>query len=413
MRRGSQHIYFCKKLGNLELSKGEIKLQFLKYNFPEITNKKVLEKEYIVDIKSLPDIRKKYGIDYKAILFLLDFYGIQKRSMSKSQTLISWPKAKKTNLERYGVEGTLSKGTKFYKEKNKTIKEKYGVKNIFQDKNIVKKIKEKKEFTKKFGIDNKVFRTRKGMKFWENLTDEQKNEYENLKIVLNDFYKNKNKIIFNEDIWKISIDEFRKNVSSFYKKIWEDFSDEKKSLIKKKRIKYWESLTDEEFERLCDKLKENWFNLPECERKNYLKKRFRWKMRKTSIEKKIAKALSDLSIPYESQFYLKRKFFDFRISKSKILIEVNGDFWHGNPKKYKSDDILSHPGKKIVAKEIWKKDKEKEKIAIENNFLVLVFWEDEINGKQEEEICELILEKLKEREDENNAKSIDKVNKKD
>ena len=109
MRRGSQHIYFCKKLGNLELSKGEIKLQFLKYNFPEITNKKVLEKEYIVDIKSLPDIRKKYGIDYKAILFLLDFYGIQKRSMSKSQTLISWPKAKKTNLERYGVEGTLSK----------------------------------------------------------------------------------------------------------------------------------------------------------------------------------------------------------------------------------------------------------------------------------------------------------------
>ena len=47
-----------------------IKFEFLSYNFPVISKKNTLFNEYVVKLKSLPDIKKDYLISYKNIILL-------------------------------------------------------------------------------------------------------------------------------------------------------------------------------------------------------------------------------------------------------------------------------------------------------------------------------------------------------
>lgn len=58
------------------------------------------------------------------------------------------------------------------------------------------------------------------------------------------------------------------------------------------------------------------------------------------------------------------------------LIEVNGDYWHGNPKLYKSNDlILKGSSKEFTVESKWKKDSEKILAAKNAKFKLLVIWE--------------------------------------
>lgn len=80
----------------------------------------------------------------------------------------------------------------------------------------------------------------------------------------------------------------------------------------------------------------------------------------SSLNKKFKNLLDNLNIDYEEEYCLwldevTPRFYDFKIGKT--IIELNGDFWHANPNKYKADDILNHPGSNgIKAKDIWKRD---------------------------------------------------------
>lgn len=84
---------------------------------------------------------------------------------------------------------------------------------------------------------------------------------------------------------------------------------------------------------------------------------------------------------------------------TKLLIEFNGDFWHANPKRYKSTDILNFPkqvGK--TAEELWDKDAKKMSDAEKCGFVVKTVWESDFNDAPEkviEECKEWILQKLK------------------
>lgn len=55
------------------------------------------------------------------------------------------------------------------------------------------------------------------------------------------------------------------------------------------------------------------------------------------------------------------------------IIEFNGDYWHCNPRKYKEDYI--NKTTKMTAKEIWKKDEEKKRIAEKFGYKVYYVWE--------------------------------------
>ena len=119
----------------------------------------------------------------------------------------------------------------------------------------------------------------------------------------------------------------------------------------------------------------------------------------SNLEKRVMGLLKDVGIPFESQYRIGRYFhrYDIRISNTKILLEVNGDFWHANPEIYKEDDILNFSEtNKPRAKDIWKKDQKNAEIANKNGFKVLYLWEKETLNKTDIEITKILLDKLNE-----------------
>lgn len=88
----------------------------------------------------------------------------------------------------------------------------------------------------------------------------------------------------------------------------------------------------------------------------------------------------------------KRRFrFDIFVINTHKLIEVNGDFFHANPSKYKEDDILFRGTKREkTAKEIWKHDKEKLDYAKSFGYEVLDIWESEIEKDLEKTHLKII-----------------------
>lgn len=70
----------------------------------------------------------------------------------------------------------------------------------------------------------------------------------------------------------------------------------------------------------------------------------------------------------------------------KIAVFCDGDFFHGNPEKYKPDD-LQLAGKTM--KEIWEKDTKINEELRKQGFLVLRYWEHEINVNTEAVVDEI------------------------
>ena len=96
----------------------------------------------------------------------------------------------------------------------------------------------------------------------------------------------------------------------------------------------------------------------------------------TGPELKMKEILNELNIPFEHQFRIKNCLYDFHILNTNILIEVDGDYWHGNPKKFQK--LNKHQ------KETKQKDFIKEKLAKTSNFILLRFWESDILKNTEE-----------------------------
>lgn len=93
---------------------------------------------------------------------------------------------------------------------------------------------------------------------------------------------------------------------------------------------------------------------------------------------------------YHRQHYVReiKALYDFKISGKKILIEVDGDFWHCNP-----NSNFKKPIYKAQISNL-KQDKIKEQWCNDNGYKLLRFWETDINTKPEEVIVRLKQELL-------------------
>lgn len=316
------HIYGCAKRNELNISKIENKYQLLiyNYNFDELKSKEKLEKFY--SISSLPDFTEKFGINYPNTYFLLDYYNIQKRTISEGCLKIGQNKVKQTCLLKYGVTNVLSKGTTIYEKRNKTIKEKYGINNVFQLKEVIEKCNTK-EAHKKTAIGWK--------KWYYNLSQNEKDTFLNNSIH-------------------------------------------------------------------SEQAKEN------------TQKRAGFRVSK--LEYKICEFLDLLNITYTKQFKIKKSkeiqnkcnnkyyFYDVYLNDYNLIIEINGDYWHANPQKYNSDDIITYIYGEKTAQDIWNRDIIKNDYAINNGYNLIIIWENEIREKQmimksDDDIKILILNKIK------------------
>lgn len=207
------------------------------------------------------------------------------------------------------------------------------IRNISESSEKISKAKYKETCIKKYGVDN---------------------------VSKSDKIKLKKKATFLkhygvDNIWKIK---------DYTLNIWNSFSDEKKNDIIKRR---YQSIN-----------KNKTFG--------------------SNIELKVLEVLDNLKISYQ-RFYRISGYkhpYDIFLNNTKILIEVNGTFWHADPRKYKENDKILQPGKNrgILAKVIWEKDKKNIEHANKAGYKVITIWETEINNKSIEDLTKYIIDLL-------------------
>jgi very-short-patch-repair endonuclease len=106
-------------------------------------------------------------------------------------------------------------------------------------------------------------------------------------------------------------------------------------------------------------------------RANYYKnKKFN---KKSKLEQNFEELLITLGIVYETQYPIKGYLFDFFIKSKNVLLEVDGDWYHFNPKIHKL------PLTPIQIHNI-NNDSIKNDIAKEDGYILIRFWEDDINN---------------------------------
>jgi G:T-mismatch repair DNA endonuclease (very short patch repair protein) len=205
------------------------------------------------------ELSKILNLPYSSIQFFIKFYKIEKRSLNKSTTNRVKDKRAKTNLQLYGHENCLGKNTPAYHKRNNTIKERYGVDNVFQIKEIIdhingymletygrlrisnpeKQKETKQNWSEEFKIEygDKISKIKRKNNN-PNLTDEQ----------LNELVKNRNNILLPMDRMnlfesKISSVLTKMNLShSFAKKIdkyYPDFVLENSNILIECQGDFW------------------------------------------------------------------------------------------------------------------------------------------------------------------------------
>lgn len=105
--------------------------------------------------------------------------------------------------------------------------------------------------------------------------------------------------------------------------------------------------------------------------------------RKTSIEKEIETFLIENYINYKYN-YINKYQYDFLLFDYKLIIEVQGDYWHGNPNIYSDTDTNLKP---LNEQQRYKKQLDIDKYEyIKDTFYVIHIWETEIKNKKYKEI---------------------------
>lgn len=101
-------------------------------------------------------------------------------------------------------------------------------------------------------------------------------------------------------------------------------------------------------------------------------------------EKEIKSLLENNGYKTESQFRIRSLKYDLFLKEYNVLIEYNGDYWHCNPEKYKSDYFNKKKG--MLAHELWEQDKLKKELAEKNGYKLFTIWEKDYIFNKEKEI---------------------------
>lgn len=101
----------------------------------------------------------------------------------------------------------------------------------------------------------------------------------------------------------------------------------------------------------------------------------------TAPEKEMQKMLRRLKVEFRPQEIIHGKIFDFFIPGKNLIIEVDGDYWHGYGKEYSE---LNEIQKRSV-----RNDSEKDVIAKGFGYDIMRFWEHEIHENPDYVISEI------------------------
>lgn len=360
-------------------------------NIDELLTEYRINQEYLFDAYvtrqlSLPKIKVEKSIPFKATLRLLRHFGIPIRSISS---------ARKTD--------------KFKEEYKNTLAKKYGVENVSQIHSV--KEKKKQTFLTHYGVDNvwksSVFKEQVNRIMLERYgvlrrTDPQK---------ISDYQQNKS----TEDRIVTEIKKRSTNLSKHGSEYPSSLEHNKtKARIRMK--KFWENLTDDDRNDLClsfklswddnkrdAKRKSNkllWDSLSDEEKQLRLKKLQSGIKSTSSLETRIQKLFNvwksvDHSFLYVPHFFIKSTNYDFLINDS-LILEVQGDYWHANPRIYVPTDEFQFSYGRFTAKDVWCKDEKKKQLAIDRGYKICYIWESEMRNLSDEDLEQLLFDKINE-----------------
>lgn len=147
---------------------------------------------------------------------------------------------------------------------------------------------------------------------------------------------------------------------------------------------FMNSMTPEEKTKFCKKAQKTLTNIEIAKSKETtIKRKIRlgkYKFYKTEL--KMIELLNYLNIKWEAQKRLDTYFYDFYLTDYDIYIEIDGDFWHCNPKIYTK---MIEQQRKHIERDILKN-----KTIEKYNKTLLRFWEDDIYNNPD-----IVINKLK------------------
>ena len=97
-----------------------------------------------------------------------------------------------------------------------------------------------------------------------------------------------------------------------------------------------------------------------------------FKQTRTKPHIELGNILNIMGLSYEEEKIIEKWAFDFYIPEYNLYIEVDGDYFHSNPKIYPNGPITK------TQKINWYRDIKKNKYVIENNIKLLRLWESDI-----------------------------------
>lgn len=161
--------------------------------------------------------------------------------------------------------------------------------------------------------------------------------------------------------------------------------------------KWWASQTLEYRKLIGKRLGEStsnyWKGLSKEQQAAIIQKRTRLdsKFGKSKLEDRVSNILVANNVAHTRQKWIRNRSYDFLIDQTNIIIEVNGDYFHANPKMYKEDDLVfSYQKCKKTAKEIWEKDIVKKELAEKYNYRVYYIWESDMVDITDEELYAIV-----------------------
>jgi len=120
----------------------------------------------------------------------------------------------------------------------------------------------------------------------------------------------------------------------------------------------------------------------------------------SSLNLKLYSILDEMRVPYKPEHSIsymcengKKRWKSYDALVGNLLIEVNGDYWHANPTKYKEDDVFQFPKSTLSAKDIWYLDIYKKDIAESHGYRVITIWESELK-ENEDDVRQRIKDKI-------------------
>lgn len=288
-------------------------------------------------------------VSHSSVSKKLKEWGVVTRTISQSKLLDSTKrKTAETNIARYGGNGNpLSAGSTLLEKRNITNLNRYGVTNIFE---------------------SEWFKTN---------------------------------ITFNDSFWQENYGKSRKDLLRRYAlDTWKSYSDSQKTercvnanLIANSTCQLRHGMSLNEYRSIVNKLA--WDRLSSDERRIRTANYCNYECTTSKLEDNVLTILETL-YPITRQKWIRNstyaRSFDAHIVGTNILLEINGDYWHGNPKIYNSGDIISYPGGNIVVDVLWERDKNKRELAESFGYRVITIWEQSIT--QTNDIRQLLINEI-------------------